>query len=288
MSSMVIKLRKYYILFALLLILSLLFSPKEKSIEAVGSQSVELPVIMYHQISRKNSNTGKYIISREQLVSDLEYIKKMGYTTVTVKDLINYVNGKGSLPEKPVMLTFDDGHETAYTILYPLLKEMGMCAVVSVIGYLADLYTEIDDHNDTYSYLTWDEIKELSDTPEIEIQNHSFNMHSVEKGGRRGIAPMKGESRESYFSAVNADVGKMQLELMKKGEVKATAMVYPYGSHTELTLEVCKDLGFLCTMTCEERINTVTKYNTASLYNLGRYNRSGEMTAREFFADILN
>ena len=78
----------------------------------------------------------------------------------------------------------------------------------------------------------------------------------------------------------------MQIALMKKGEVKATAMVYPYGSHTELTLEVCKDLGFICTLTCEERINTVVKYNTASLYNLGRYNRSGEVSTEEFFKQL--
>lgn len=280
---MVVRMRKYYLMFALLFLFSLFCAHDNRAISASGKQSVSLPIIMYHQISRKNSNSGQYIISLEQLVSDLEYIKNQGYTTVTVKDLTDYVNGKANLPPKPVMLTFDDGHETAYTVLYPLLKERGMCAVVSVIGYLADLYTEIDDHNDTYSYLTWDEIKELSDTPEIEIQNHSFNMHSVEKGGRRGIAPMKNETREDYFRAVNSDVGKMQIALMKKGEVKATAMVYPYGSHTELTLEVCKDLGFLCTLTCEERINTVTKYNTASLYNLGRYNRSGEISTEEFF-----
>ena len=280
---MVVRMRKYYLMFALLFLFSLFCAPDNRAISASGKESVSLPIIMYHQISRKNSNSGQYIISLEQLVSDLEYIKNQGYTTVTVKDLTDYVNGKANLPPKPVMLTFDDGHETAYTVLYPLLKERGMCAVVSVIGYLADLYTEIDDHNDTYSYLTWDEIKELSDTPEIEIQNHSFNMHSVEKGGRRGIAPMKNETREDYFRAVNSDVGKMQIALMKKGEVKATAMVYPYGSHTELTLEVCKDLGFLCTLTCEERINTVTKYNTASLYNLGRYNRSGEISTEEFF-----
>lgn len=280
---MAARMRKYYIMFALLFVLSLFCNPKDTAVTASVEQSVELPIIMYHQISRKNGNSGKYVISREQLVSDLEHIKNQGYTTVTVKDLTDYVSGKGNLPPKPIMLTFDDGHETAYTILYPLLKEMGMCAVVSVIGYLADLYTEIDDHNDAYSYLTWDEIKELSDTPEIEIQNHSFNMHSVEKGGRRGIAPMKNESRENYFEAINADVGKMQLELMKKGEVRATAMVYPYGSHTELTLEICKDLGFLCTLTCEERINTIKKYNTASLYNLGRYNRSGEISTEEFF-----
>lgn len=285
---MVFRMRKSYIIFSLVLLVLMLWHPKEQSVAVLGTQSKQLPVIMYHQISRTKDNLGKYIISQEQLINDLEYISKMGYTTVTVQDLINYVNGKGDLPEKPIMLTFDDGHETAYTILYPLLKERGMCAVVSVIGYLADLYTEIDDHNDSYSYLTWDEIKELSDTPEVEIQNHSYNMHTIEKGGRRGIAPVSTETREEYFNAINEDVGKMQIALMKKGETKATAMVYPYGSHTALTLEACESLGFQCTMTCEERINSITRYHTKTLYNLGRYNRPSDISSEEFFKNILN
>ncbi len=285
---MVFKLRKSYFLLAFLFALFLLSYPNKETSAVSVSQSIQFPIVMYHQISRKTDNLGKYIISCEQLAEDLDYINSMGYTTVTVQDLINYVNGKSSLPEKPIMITFDDGHETAYTIVYPLLKERNMCAVVSVIGYLADLYTEIDDHNDTYSYLNWDEIKELSDTPEIEIQNHSYNMHSIETGGRRGIAQISTESEEDYFTAISEDVGKMQIALMKKGETKATAMVYPYGSHTDSTLEICKKLGFKCTMTCEERMNTITRFNPQTLYDLGRYNRPSDISTEEFFKNILN
>lgn len=285
---MVFRLRKSYFILAFLFLLLLYTSPKEQAVAVVGEQSVRLPIIMYHQISRKTDNLGKYIISREQLIADLDYINDLGYTTVTVHDLIDYVNGKADLPEKPIMITFDDGHETAYTIVYPLLKERQMCAVVSVIGYLADLYTEIEDHNDSYSYLTWEEIAELSETPEIEIQNHSYNMHTIEKGGRRGIAQVSTESKEEYFDAISDDVGKMQIALMKKGKTKATTMVYPFGSHTDLTLEICESLGFECTMTCEERLNSITKFNPQTLYNLGRYNRPSDISSEAFFKDILN
>lgn len=254
---------------------------------AAGQQSVSIPIIMYHQISTRSDNLGKYILSLDQLESDLKYIKNSGFTTVDVADLIDYVSGEGKLPDKPIMLTFDDGYETGYTVLYPLMKKYGMCAVVSVIGSLADLYSQLDDHNDRYSYMTWDEIKELSKTSEIEIQNHSYDMHYSESGKRKGIAKLKGESSDDYYNALYADVGKMQLLLMKKAEYKSTAIAYPFGSYTKETTEICKRLGFSCSFTCEERINKIIKFNSDSLFDLGRYNRPSGKTSSQFFDSIF-
>lgn len=251
------------------------------------AQSVRIPIIMYHQLSTRSNNLGRYILSLSQLESDLKYIRENGYTTVNVADLIEYVSGSGKLPEKPIMLTFDDGYETGYTMLYPLLKKYGMCAVVSVIGSLTDLYTQIDDHNDYYSYLTWDEIRTLSQTPEIEIQNHSYDMHYAESGKRKGIARLSGESDEAYYNALYNDIGKMQLLLMKKAGCTATAMAYPFGSYSKGTVDICKRLGFKCSFTCEEKINTITKYNADSLFNLGRYNRPSGKTSSGFFDRIF-
>lgn len=248
-------------------------------------KSVDLPIIMYHQIT-VGDNVGRYVLSLEQLESDLEYIQRKGYETVNVADIIAFVEGERNLPEKPIMLTFDDGYETGYTMLYPLLKKYNMCAVVSVIGSLTDMYTEIDDHNDFYSYLTWDEVKFLSSTKEIEIQNHSYDMHYSQSGKRKGIAKLKNESYDEYYDALYNDVGKMQLLLMKKASCKATAMAYPFGSYTEETTKICKRLGFKCTFTCEEKINTIVEYNSETLFDLGRYNRPSGKASEEFFKVI--
>lgn len=256
------------------------------NVRSSAQKGVSLPIIMYHQLTTHN-NVGRYILSIEQLESDLVYIMENGYETVTVKDLIKFVSGEGNLPEKPIMLTFDDGYETGYTMLYPLLKKYNMCAVVSVIGSLTDMYSEIDDHNDFYSYLTWDEVKFLSSTDEIEIQNHSYDMHYSQSGKRKGIGKLKNESFDDYYNALYDDVGKMQLLLMKKASCKATAMAYPFGNYSKETTEICKKLGFKCTFTCEEKVNKIVPYDTSSLYNLGRYNRASGKSSSEFFESIL-
>ncbi len=291
---MVIKIKKSLlaILAFILILCTVIGGYTQKSVSAYSpvqvkaQKSIELPIIMYHQLTT-HDNVGRYILSVEQLENDLKYIKSKGYETINVADLIDYVSGRGDLPEKPIMLTFDDGYETGYTMLYPLLKEYNMCAVVSVIGSLCDMYTEIDDHNDYYSYLTWDEVKFLSSTDEIEIQNHSYDMHYSESGKRKGIGKLKNETYDAYYDALYNDVGKMQLLLMKKAARKATAMAYPFGNYSDETTEICKSLGFECTFTCEEKVNTIMKYNKSSLFNLGRYNRASGKTSAEFFGGIL-
>lgn len=289
---MVIKIKKVTVIIFLCclccIFLVSMFSKNEATAIVSIKKDLRLPIVMYHQISSNKNNLGKYVLSVEQFENDLKYIKEKGYTCITVEELIDYVEGKTTLGEKVIMLTFDDGYESAYTKVYPLLKKYNMKAVISVVGYLADLYTEINDHNDYYSYLNWEEIEFLSETPEIEIQNHSYDMHYCEKGKRKGMGKLKGESYEAYSAALNEDVGKMQMLIMKKGGCIATAMAYPFGEYNKDTLEICKKLGFKSTFTCEERVNTITRFNTGSLYNLGRYNRPSGISSEKFFIDLLD
>lgn len=242
---------------------------------------------MYHQISRDEKNVGKYVISEKELEKDLIYLKENGYRTINVSELIDYTEGRITLGEKCIMLTFDDGYETAFTVLYPLLKKYDMKAVISVIGYLTEMYTENEDHNDLYSYLDEEEIRILSESDEIEIQNHSFDMHHTEKGRRKGINKLYGESFEEYKKALTEDIGKEQKELLKITGKLPEAMFYPFGEFCEDTLKICKSLGFKATFTCEEKINAVTPCRTESLYNLGRFNRSGTVKSADFWERII-
>ena len=77
---------------------------------AADADGVALPIVMYHGLSEDPAAWGDYVISPAQFEADLRYLREQGYTTVTVADLLAYVDEGTALPERPVMLTFDDGY----------------------------------------------------------------------------------------------------------------------------------------------------------------------------------
>ena len=267
-------------------IFALSFETKTATASA-KAQTVELPVIMYHHITENPSKTGKYTVHREELEADLEYLKKHGYEPVTVAELISFVDGNGTLPSKPIMITFDDGFESFYEIAFPVFKRYNMKSVISVIGSVTEKYSRINDHNINYSNLSFDEISELNSSGIVEIQNHSYNMHKSDSKSRKGLSKQKSETRQQYKEALKTDLMKLQSILKENCGITPVAVAYPYGAYSKDTLEVIKECGFRCTLLCEERINIITSGNSDSLYNLGRYNRESGISTVDFFKDKL-
>ena len=112
---------------------------------AEDNSEICLPIVMYHQLTEKSSAAGKYVLMLEQFEKDLIYLKENGYSSITLAQLFDYSEGKGSMPEKPVMITFDDGCETVYTYALPLLEKYGFTAVCFIIGSVTDKYSGIND-----------------------------------------------------------------------------------------------------------------------------------------------
>lgn len=282
---MIIRLRKVHavILLFIMVIISFVFAVKSENAQLTSAmgESRQLPVVMYHHITTSEKRSGRYVIMKSELESDLDYIKKCGYTCVTVSDLVSFTEGKTNLPEKIIMITFDDGFDSVYDLAWGLLKEKGMKAVVAAVGSIAQTYQDNRDTNVKYAYMSWERLREINDSDQFEVQNHSYDMHKL--GKRKGLSKMREESEENYSKALTSDVERMQSELMEKSGINALALVYPYGAYSKSTLSLAKKMGFKCTMTCEEKVNTVFSLNKDSLYNLGRYNRASGKNTQEFF-----
>lgn len=289
---MIIRLSKFEAVIALSLVVLLSFAfalkSEDKSVTAsTAAETAVLPVLMYHNITKNSARAGRYTVTEDEFIADLEYIRDKGYTAVTVSELEAFVNGNASLPEKPIMITFDDGFESFYVIAYPLLRQYGMKAVVSVIGSVTEKYSAIDDHNISYSNLTWQEIIEMRESGCVEFQNHSYNMHNNQNGQRKGISKLKGESESEYKAALTADLYKAQELFYTNCGFRPAAVAYPYGAKSKSTLSIIKDCGFTCTLGCEEKTNTVTVGDSECLFNLGRYNRASGIATAEFFEKII-
>lgn len=247
-------------------------------------KEIPLPIIMYHQIAHRNRNLGKYVVMDTQFEKDLQFLTDHGYQTINMTQLIDYVKNGVPLPPKPVMLTFDDGQESFYAYILPLLEKYQAHAVISIVGAYADTYTQSEDHHLSYSYLNWTQIGELVKNPWVEVQNHTYNMHDNKKG-RLGCRIKKNESAADYAIALNQDIGKLQEELFRRTGWQPNTFTYPYGYMCKESLPILKQMGFEATLTCTEKINGITR-DASCLYGLGRYNRANGLSSEAFFKKI--
>lgn len=279
--------KRYGILVLVILLVAVASYPVGKMVRAAaGEEGPTFAIIMYHQIAAGTSSLGKFTLQDSQLEADMLYLKEHGYETITMSQLIDYAKGVGGLPEKPVMLTFDDGYESFYGYVYPLLQKYNMKAVLSVVGEFVDRYTKNPDHNLRYSCLDWDEVREMQASGLVEIQNHTYDMHSTGKTGRQGCAIKKGESEEDYREAFLADVGGMQEKLQAELGVTANTFTYPFGALCKQSVPLLKELGFSAALTCREEPVTAAPYGDW-MYRLGRYNRPSGKTSEAFFEKVL-
>ena len=245
-------------------------------------KGVQLPILMYHSILKDSARQGNYVVSPDVLAADLDALQQRGYETVTVTDLLAYVQDGEPLPEKPVMITFDDGYYNNYVYAYPLLQQRGMRAVLSLIGSQTALYTAEGTENAYWSHLRLDRLREMQDV--FEVQNHSWNLH--EYGERRGCLRRSGETEESYESLLREDTAETQQLITDAGLPAPQCYTYPFGACSAESERILQDMGFACTLGCEERINIITR-DAGCLYEMGRFNRAAGESTQSYLSRAL-
>ena len=276
-----------FIAIALIFSLIMVFALTNQSVAvetiSESNDEVYLPIIMYHSLLKDKNLQNDYTISPDLFEADLKYITENGYTTVTVSDLIAYVYEDKDLPDKCIMITFDDGYYNNYYYAYPLLEKYKCKAVISPIVSMTEKFTETEDVSVSYGHITTDDINEMIYSGYVEIQNHSYDMHTITP--RRGVEQKRGETLDEYKKIISENITKAQTYIKENTGTTPQCFVYPFGAESESTLQIIKDLGFLCTLTCTEKANTITK-DPDSLYELGRFRRDRNESMAQLLSRI--
>lgn len=277
------RLLTFFLAFSLIFTLFALFAGAESTDEKSSENEVFLPIIMYHSLLKDTKLQNDYTISPTLFENDLKYLTGNGYTTVTVEDLIDYVYHGKDLPDKCIMLTFDDGYYNNYYYAYPLLKKYKCRAVISPIASMTEKFTQTEDVSVTYGHISDDDIKEMVNSGYVEIQNHSYDMHTLTP--RKGVSQKTNESFENYKNTITDDITKAQSYLENVTGKKPECFVYPFGAESNGTEEIVRELGFVCTLTCTEEPNVITR-DKESLFELGRYRRDGKESIEKLLGRI--
>ena len=250
------------------------------------SEGVPVPIIMYHSLLKDPARSGHYVITPAQFERDLAHIRAKGYEPIFISDLIAYVYHDAPLPPKPIVITFDDGYYNNYCYGFPLLQKYNAKAVISIIGLQCDQYSETGEQNASYTHCTWENLNEMINSGLVEIQNHTYNLHTT-KNGRKGCAKKKGEPAAQYRAMLSEDVLRLQYRIKEMTGTMPNTFVYPFGSFTKETKEVIRELGFLATLSCERGTAVVTK-DPNSLFMMKRYLRASGKSSEAFFDGILS
>ncbi|MCP5099108.1 MAG: polysaccharide deacetylase family protein, partial [Chloroflexi bacterium] len=132
------------------------------------SWTLKVPILMYHYISTPPDDADVYRIDLsvepEDFREQLAYLADNGYTPIDLYDLSRAITNKRELPEKPVILTFDDGYRDNYEYAFPILEEFGFKGTFFVVTEFIDFGRE--------EYMTWDMISEMA------AAGHRFEPHS--------------------------------------------------------------------------------------------------------------
>ncbi len=247
--------------------------------------SRDVPVLMWHNLAEESS--GDMTISVDTFRAQIEALHEAGFKTVSLQQLYDYVRFGTELPEKPIVLTFDDGYFSNYEYAYPILREYGMQATIFAIGVSVGKDTYKDTDHAMTPHFGADEAREMVDSGLISVQSHTFDMHQwppFEDGNaqvRETLLPFDGEADADYEAAVEADFAESRELLESITGQPVNALAFPEGAYVTLTQDALRSAGAELTFTTVRAVNTVVKGLPQSLCAMPRFGmtESTDMTA---------
>ena len=246
------------------------------------SYTKNVPILLYHHLSE---NLVGDTIRPETFSRHMELLRENGYETVSFDDLIAFTEKGTPLPEKPVVITFDDGYTSNYEVAFPILQEYGFKATIFAIGcsvghdrYYKDTTFELTPHFGKM------EIDEMLSSGLVSVESHTYDMHQwapfeTGDGIRPNILPLDGESEQEYIDALTEDVRKQAKLFESLGMEPSNILAFPGGEHCTLTNVVLKACGYKVTVATDpNRLNTIIAGLPQSLIDLGRMNITEDTT----------
>ena len=213
-----------------------------------------LAVLMYHHVGTLNDPMDEqfpFTISPEQFERHLLFLKQNGYQPIHEKDLLHALKTGHTHIEKPVLLTFDDGHEDNHTLLFPLLKKYQVPALIFLIT----------DRVDRAGYLTWKQVQEMQQSGLVSFGSHSCS--------HRRLRSLNDEEIEQ-------EVTQSKHILEEKLNTPVYSFCYPFGAggfDKRVRPQVFK-AGYACDFSTKKGINPWPWKGQSSL--LRAFPRGGE------------
>lgn len=221
----------------------------------------DIPILLYHYVEyvKDPGDTIRKSLSIEPLIFEqqVKSLKDANYVFLTPKNLADISENKIAIPDKPVILTFDDGYKDFYTDVFPILKKYNVKAVAYIIsGFL-----------DTPNYMTSEELKEIAKSNLVEVACHTVDHPNLKTLSDTDAA---------------AEIRGCYEDLYNKFGIKPVSFAYPYGEYREGLFPLVKEAGFTNAVTTVNGMQV----NKDLLFSIPRV-RPGNRIGQELITFLL-
>ncbi|MEN4919500.1 poly-beta-1,6-N-acetyl-D-glucosamine N-deacetylase PgaB [Achromobacter spanius] len=279
---MMLKLPVRLALAGLLLLLFLLLTACAKDIP-VYTPPAERPVaaaekpwikgqflaLAYHDVEDDDPDQAFLSVRTDKLAEQLAWLRANGYQAVSVDQILAARQGGKPLPDRAVLLSFDDGYRSFHTRVLPILKAYGWPALLAPVGAWMDTPANqpVDFGGSPEArdrFLNWDEIREISHSGLVEIAAHTDASHygalANPQGNTEPAAAIRAydartrqyETEAQFDARMGRDVAAITEKIRAATGKKPRVWVWPYGAEGGSTLRITAENGYQLALTLED------------------------------------
>lgn len=253
-------------------------------------QGEVVPILMYHAFTEDPDAATSEVAYVGDFEAQVAALKEAGYRPVFYRDLVDYVYHGTALPEKPIVITMDDGYQSDLDLAVPVLEREGFRATIAVIGCSVGKDTYKDTGTPINPHFALADAAPYVESGVLDIQTHSYDMHQVKKldgeDCRFGVLRMEGETEAAYTETLTADFLRSKEQIESVLDVDCNVYTYPYGVCDELSENVLRNLGIQVSVTVEPGVNRIVRDHPEDLFQMKRINVAGGMSAAELLSAI--
>lgn len=181
----------------------------------------DVPVLNYHKV---DSLYHSLSLTPQEFEEQIRYLSEQGYHSITPDQLMAYLRHGKSLPDKPVLITFDDGYRDNYTNAFPILKKYGFTATIFLV-------TGLVGHDPRF--LTWEQAGEMQQAGFV------FGSHTVHHAALTKLG------QDEAF----AELTESSLEIEQRLGTRPRYFAYPTGAYNLQTAELVQKAGYRAAFT---------------------------------------
>ncbi len=201
-----------------------------------ASDTMNIPILCYHNFNPVKP--GSMNLTPAKFESQLQWLLNNGFTVIPLKEAVEYLQGKReSLPAKSVVITVDDGWQSAYVYLAPIVKKYKIPVTLFI-------YPETISHGK--NALTWEELKELQKTGLFDVEGHTYS-HPNFKIEKRHL------SAAVYQKFVEKELAGSKKILEEKLGTPITLLAWPYGIYDKYLEDQAAKAGYTMAFSIDAR-----------------------------------